>query len=266
MLARQCSTGSCTFEAIEMTWSAGSSAPGTGFRRTNSERQVSGGAVSHANLKGAGPTGYLAPPASMCLTPMGKRRSTRRNPQPACRRQHRGPPDYFREFAADDRSPRLRLAPVNSRHTRWTTVIARKVVGPELDGFGRRFERRARPPASRLLRRSVALGPGSAISMVHRDYGTMLARYPHIEAMIGRNFPTGPVQKMLARADHGTTRSDQPCRRRRPAAGGSRAERISLPSLPQQRRRNRARGLAGANTLLVVAAALVALSSRLPCP
>jgi diguanylate cyclase (GGDEF)-like protein len=56
---------------------------------------------------------------------------------------------------------------------------------------------------------SVALGPGSAISMLHRD-GTMLARYPHIEAMIGRNFRTAPVQQILARADYGTTRLISP--------------------------------------------------------
>jgi diguanylate cyclase (GGDEF)-like protein len=45
--------------------------------------------------------------------------------------------------------------------------------------------------------------------MFHRD-GTMLARYPHIEAMIGRNFRTAPVQQILARADYGTTRLISP--------------------------------------------------------
>src|SRR5712664_3266874 len=116
---------------------------------------------------------------------------------------------YFREFAADDRSPRLRLAPVNSRHTGgWTTVIARKVVGPSGQFLGV-VSRDMSPANLESFFESVALGPGSAISMVHRD-GTMLARYPHIEAMIGRNFRTGPVQKMLARADYGTTRLISP--------------------------------------------------------
>ena len=116
---------------------------------------------------------------------------------------------YFKEFAADDRSPRLRLAPVNSRHTGgWTTVIARKVVGPNGQFLGV-VSRDISPANLESFFESVALGPGSAISMVHRD-GTMLARYPHIEAMIGRNFRTGPVQKMLARADYGTTRLISP--------------------------------------------------------
>jgi hypothetical protein len=45
--------------------------------------------------------------------------------------------------------------------------------------------------------------------MLHRD-GAMLARYPHIEAMIGRNFRTAPVQQILSKADYGTTRLISP--------------------------------------------------------
>jgi diguanylate cyclase (GGDEF)-like protein len=56
---------------------------------------------------------------------------------------------------------------------------------------------------------SLTLGEGAAISMLHRD-GTMLARYPHIEAMIGRNFSTAPVQQILTKADHGTIRLVSP--------------------------------------------------------
>jgi diguanylate cyclase (GGDEF)-like protein len=115
--------------------------------------------------------------------------------------------NYFRDFAADDRSPRVRLAPVNGT-AGWTTVIARKVVGPNGQFLG--VVSRDMPPANlESFFESVALGPGSAISMFHRD-GTMLARYPHIEAMIGRNFRTAPVQQILARADYGTTRLTSP--------------------------------------------------------
>ena len=114
---------------------------------------------------------------------------------------------YFRDFAADDRSLRVRLAPVNST-AGWTTVIARKVVGPNGQFLGI-VSRDMSPANLESFFESVALGPGSAISMFHRD-GTMLARYPHVEAMIGRNFRTGPVLKMLASADHGTTRLISP--------------------------------------------------------
>jgi diguanylate cyclase (GGDEF)-like protein len=114
---------------------------------------------------------------------------------------------YFRDFAADDRSPRVRLAPVNST-AGWTTVIARKVVGPNGQFLGV-VSRDMSPANLESFFESVALGPGSAISMLHRD-GTMLARYPHIEAMIGRNFRKAPVQQILARADYGTTRLISP--------------------------------------------------------
>jgi diguanylate cyclase (GGDEF)-like protein len=116
---------------------------------------------------------------------------------------------YFKDFAADDRSPRVKLAAIHSRFTAgWTTVIARKVVGPDGQFLG--LVSRDIPPAN--LERffeSVALGTGSAISMLHRD-GAMLARYPHIEAMIGRSFGTAPVQQILSKADYGTTRLISP--------------------------------------------------------
>ena len=116
---------------------------------------------------------------------------------------------YFKDFAADDQSPRVRLAPVNSRYTAgWTTVIARKVVGPSGQFLGV-VSRDISPANLESFFESVALGPGSAISMSHRD-GTMLARYPHIEAMIGRNFRTAPIQQILSRVDHGTTRVISP--------------------------------------------------------
>jgi diguanylate cyclase (GGDEF)-like protein len=114
---------------------------------------------------------------------------------------------YFRDFAADDRSPRVRLAPVNGT-AGWTTVIARKVVGPNGQFLGV-VSRDMSPANLESFFESVALGPGSAISMLHRD-GTMLARYPHIEAMIGRNFRTAPVQQILAGADYATTRLISP--------------------------------------------------------
>ena len=57
---------------------------------------------------------------------------------------------------------------------------------------------------------SVALGKGAAISMFHRD-GTMLARYPHAEAMIGQKFKTAPlVSKVLAKGGRQTLRLQSP--------------------------------------------------------
>jgi diguanylate cyclase (GGDEF)-like protein len=117
--------------------------------------------------------------------------------------------NYFQDFAADDRSPVVQLAPVNSRIAGgWTTVIARKVVGPNGRFLGL-VSRDISPAKLERFFESLALGQGSAISLTHRD-GTMLARYPHIEAMIGRNFRTGPIQQILSRVDHGTARVISP--------------------------------------------------------
>jgi diguanylate cyclase (GGDEF)-like protein len=117
--------------------------------------------------------------------------------------------DYFRDFAADDHSALVRLAAVKSPFTGgWTTLVARKVVGPNGQFLGL-VSRDISPANLEKFFESLALGPGSAVSMLHRD-GTMLARYPHIEAMIGRNFQTAPIQQILSRADHGTTRLISP--------------------------------------------------------
>src|SRR3981081_1595085 len=57
---------------------------------------------------------------------------------------------------------------------------------------------------------SLALGEGAAISMYHRD-GTLVARFPHVETMIGLNFAASPVhQKILSKTDHGTMRLNSP--------------------------------------------------------
>jgi diguanylate cyclase (GGDEF)-like protein len=46
--------------------------------------------------------------------------------------------------------------------------------------------------------------------MYHRD-GTLLARYPHVEAMLGKNFAGDPVHRqILSRSDHGTMRLTSP--------------------------------------------------------
>ena len=86
---------------------------------------------------------------------------------------------------------------MHSRFARgWTTVIARKVVGPNGTLLG--VVSRGMSPASfETFFESLALGDGAAISLLHRD-GTMLARYPHIEQMIGQNFSAAPIQKIAA--------------------------------------------------------------------
>ena len=68
----------------------------------------------------------------------------------------------------------------------WATVVAHEVTGPKGEFVG--IVTRAIAPATfEKYFASVALGEGAAISMYHRD-GTLLARYPHVERMIGSQY------------------------------------------------------------------------------
>ena len=117
---------------------------------------------------------------------------------------------FFKTFKSDPKSPPLLVEPVHSRVTgAWTTVLARKLTGPngELLGMiGRGIE----PASFAKFFQSVALGQDATIAMHHRD-GTLLARHPHVEEMVGRNFKTGPAhQQALFDKEHGSTRLASP--------------------------------------------------------
>jgi diguanylate cyclase (GGDEF)-like protein len=117
---------------------------------------------------------------------------------------------YFKALKSSPELTTVLSEPVLNHVTgNWTTVLARRLTGPDGAFLGvvlgsiqlAQFEQ---------FFTSLALGEGAAISMFHRD-GTMLARYPHVESMIGRNFSSGPIfQNVLSKADHGTTRLDSP--------------------------------------------------------
>src|SRR6202047_3893825 len=97
---------------------------------------------------------------------------------------------YFRTFQTDPQAPEMLVEPVHSRLSGvWTTVIARKLTGPHgglIGVIGRGIE----PATFEKFFASVALAPGASISMHHRN-GTLLARSPHPEGMIGHNFKIG---------------------------------------------------------------------------
>ncbi|MES5486405.1 EAL domain-containing protein [Bradyrhizobium sp. INPA03-11B] len=101
---------------------------------------------------------------------------------------------YFQIFKSSPYSPDMQVAPVISRvNGTWTTVIVRKVTGPHgefLGVVGRGIE----PATFEKFFSTVALGEGAAIAMHHRD-GTLLARYPHVEELIGKNFRNGPAKQ-----------------------------------------------------------------------
>ena len=99
---------------------------------------------------------------------------------------------YFRAFKSDPQSPSILVELVQSRVTgTWTTVLARKPTarnGEFLGAIGRGID----PVHFEKFFGSMALGKDAAIYMIHRD-GTLLARYPHNESVVGKKFKADPM-------------------------------------------------------------------------
>jgi diguanylate cyclase (GGDEF)-like protein/PAS domain S-box-containing protein len=97
---------------------------------------------------------------------------------------------YFRSLLDDATISQVvdvvqsRLAPSHS------IVFARKVLGPHGEFLGV-VSRAVKPEALESFFASAGLGPEATIAM-HLGGGTLLARYPHVEALIGQNFNKGP--------------------------------------------------------------------------
>ena len=116
---------------------------------------------------------------------------------------------YFMQFQADPRSPDIIVTPLRSRFADgWTIVVAHRIAAA--DGTFLGVVSRSMPPAYfETFFESLSLGEGSSISIMHRD-GTMIARYPKVETMIGQNLNTAPIQQMLRGTDHGSIRLVSP--------------------------------------------------------
>jgi diguanylate cyclase (GGDEF)-like protein len=114
--------------------------------------------------------------------------------------------NYFKAFKAGTASTQTLIELLHSRIShQWSIVVSRAIVSSDGSFLGV-ISRGIAPANLESFLATVSLAEGEAISIVHRD-GTMLARYPHIEAMIGRNFKQAPVfQKVLSHSDHGTIR------------------------------------------------------------
>jgi hypothetical protein len=103
---------------------------------------------------------------------------------------------YFKAFKSNPDLTGVSVEPVRAIYTgKWTTVFAHRLSGPGgvfLGVLGRRVD----PANFEKFFASVALGKGAAISMLHRD-GTLLARHPHVDSMIGQNFKSKPLMARL---------------------------------------------------------------------
>jgi diguanylate cyclase (GGDEF)-like protein/PAS domain S-box-containing protein len=118
--------------------------------------------------------------------------------------------DYFRTFKSSPQSEPILAEPARSYvDGNWTTVIAHRLSGPGGVFLGV-MSRRIDPVNYERFFASLTLGEGAAIAMFHRD-GTMLARYPHIDSMIGQKFKNAPLlHKVLTLGGAQTLRITSP--------------------------------------------------------
>jgi diguanylate cyclase (GGDEF)-like protein/PAS domain S-box-containing protein len=117
---------------------------------------------------------------------------------------------YFKALKSGSAATPLLIELVRGRFVGgWATVLALEIKAP--DGTFLGIVTRAITPA-RFERffASLSLGANAAISMYHND-GTLLARYPHVQKMIGMNFASGDVhRKVLSKAGYGSIRLTSP--------------------------------------------------------
>jgi diguanylate cyclase (GGDEF)-like protein/PAS domain S-box-containing protein len=117
---------------------------------------------------------------------------------------------YFQTFKTNAMSEPVLLESVRSfLIDKWTTIVARRLSLPDGTFVGA-LVRRIDPDSYQRYFASIALADGAAISLFDRE-GVMLARYPHVESMIGISYKGAPLmQKVLTRAGQHTLRVKSP--------------------------------------------------------
>ena len=120
---------------------------------------------------------------------------------------------YFKSFKFDSRSPSILTESVRSYlNGNLNSVIAHRLRGEDGVFLGV-MTRRINPVNYEKFFASVALGTGAAISMFHAD-GTLLARYPRVDELIGQNFAKAPLLQQVRErrhpADAARTKPDRP--------------------------------------------------------
>jgi diguanylate cyclase (GGDEF)-like protein len=117
---------------------------------------------------------------------------------------------YFQAFKTGTETAPVLVELVQRRITSgWATVVARKLTGPKGEFVGI-ITRIILPGTFEKYFASATLGEGAAISMYKRD-GTLVARYPHIERMIGANVRASPIYRYISSQEgSGTIRLTSP--------------------------------------------------------
>ena len=154
---------------------------------------------------------------------------------------------YFKSFKFNPQSATIQTEAVRSLISgNLNTVVAHRLTGEDGVFLGV-MTRRINPSNYVKFFASVAIGPDAAVSMFHAD-GTLLARHPRAEHLVGQKFRSAPLlQRVLTQGGQQTLRVKSPIDSRDRL--GSAAQ---LQPLPDHRRRNqldnrRAGRLAGSN-------------------
>ena len=118
--------------------------------------------------------------------------------------------DYFKAFKSGAETAPIRIELLRGRIAgQWATIVAHKLTGPKGEFIGI-VTRTILPSIFEKYFASVALREGAAISMYQRD-GTLLARYPHVEHMIGSNVRSSNIYRYISSpSGRGTIRLTSP--------------------------------------------------------
>jgi diguanylate cyclase (GGDEF)-like protein len=118
--------------------------------------------------------------------------------------------EYFKALKSGSETAPIQVELVRGRIVGgWATIVAHKLTGPKGEFLGV-ATRTILPTIFEKYFASVALGEGAAISVYQRN-GTLLARYPHIEHMIGVNIRNSAVYPYVSSpSGRGTIRTLSP--------------------------------------------------------
>ncbi|MBO4223129.1 EAL domain-containing protein [Bradyrhizobium neotropicale] len=117
---------------------------------------------------------------------------------------------YFKSFKSNPTTETVLAEAVRSyRNGKLSTVIAHRLIGHNGIFLGI-MTRRIDPANYEKFFASVAPGESATIALFHDD-GTLLARHPRIDEMIGRNFASAPLMReVLAKGGQHTLRIESP--------------------------------------------------------
>ena len=116
---------------------------------------------------------------------------------------------YFKALKSGDGSTPIQIELVRGRISgSWATIVAHRLAGPKGE-FAGVITRAIMPATFEKYFASVVLREGAAISMYRRD-GILLARYPHVEHMIGSNIRSSNTFAYMSLSNGGTVRVTSP--------------------------------------------------------